>query len=102
MRLQTTSDALFITASNCAALGLSLDLRCSCSHSRQVPFRMMVRDHPQLARTPLGRILLRLRCFGRCRRPPVRAVLLDIVEHAAHAGNARSTPLPWQLVLVGE
>ncbi len=102
MRPQTTSDALFVTASDCAALGLSLDLRCACSYSRQVPFRMMVRDHPHLARVPLGRIMLRLRCSGRCRQPPVRVVLLDIVEHAAHAGNAQSTPLPWQLVLVGE
>lgn len=97
-----TSTVLLFTAADCAAVGLSLDLRCACSFSRVIPFRMMVRDNPCLAKASLERILPRLRCSKRCRQPPSRAVLLNAVEHASHAGSARTSPLSWHQVLIGD
>ncbi len=102
MRPHTPEDALLYPTSWIRDLGLSLDIRCPCSHSRQLPLRALLRDHPHLAMEPLGRIVLRLTCQATCRQHPTRVVLLDVVEHASHAGNARSSPLPWHLVLVGD
>ena len=102
MRPRTVADALEYPASWLRDLGLSLDLRCACSHARILPLRMLVNEHPHLAATALGRIVLRLRCQARCRQSPSRVVLLDAVEHASHQGNARALPPPWHLVLIGD
>ncbi len=102
MRPRSAADALLYHTAWLRDLGLSLDLRCACTHSRQLALRLLLRDHPHLAAAPLGRIVPRLRCQAMCRQPPSRVVLLDVVEHAAREGNARSGPPAWELVLVGD
>jgi hypothetical protein len=99
-RPATAIKALALPAAHYRDLNLSIDVRCRCCHSRCLPFRMMLIEQPHLAAVPLGRILVRLRCQGTCRQPPIRVALVHVVEQSyAAAYNSRSSA--WELVLVG-